>query len=356
MGKTDDELRGWLGQKGVSKGVIDDELGYLRQQYGADADKAAENSLGSYIQRSQSGGDRSSGGYDTGQNDPAVDTEFGDAAARTDSGNTGQDDERIRFQPASGGGNTGGSNTSPATQAYQQYIAPQPAQPDPMLAKLVAQMEADRSRIDADRVRQEQERQQMRQILMGQMGQATAPVDANSPGLKPIIDAQKLALQRGAQRQRSAAVERAGVRGLGDSGGLDTRINQIEQGRGESEAGMIGQILNNELQGKRQQVMSLLDLAARSGDTDAARTLQGHLATLDQQMTQQRFGADLGLRNRALDVQNSQFGQDLGFRRDAFDRGEESQRYRFDNDLAYRLAQLQLMGNQGSMGFLGGLL
>ena len=345
-------LRDWLKQQGVSEGVINEEAPYLEEKYGTDAQKTAEGSLGSYLQRSKSG-NQSEGGYDSRHDDPGVNTEYGDAAARTDSEyDTFPDGSSSR--PAPSGGNNAPSGR--VTQAYQSYVAPQAPAPDPMLAKLVQQMEADRARIEADRVRQEQERQQMRQIVMEQLGQATAPVDANSPGLKPIIDSQKLSLQRGAQRQRSAAVEQAGARGLGDSGAMDTRINQIEQGRGESEAGMIGQILYNELGAKRGQAMQLLDLATRSGDAESARTLQAHLATLDQQMTQQRFQADLGFRNQALQVQDQQFGSDLGFRERAFDTGEASQRYRFDNDLAYRLAQLQLMGNQGSMGFLGGLL
>lgn len=349
MGKTDDELRDHLKRQGVSDEVIGEELPYVRGKYGDDAERVLNESLGSYIQRSRSGGDRSQGGYDTRHDDPAVNTEYGDAAARTDSEwDTFPDGSPSGPRPQSGGG-----TSSTVSQAYQQYVQPAP---DPMLAKLVQQMEADRARIEADRVRQEQERAQMRQIVMEQLGQATAPVDANSPGLKPIIDSQKLALQRGAQRQRSAAVEQAGARGLGDSGAINTRINQIEQGRGESEAGMVGQVLYNELNNKRQQVMQLLDLATRAGDAEAARTLQGHLATLDQQMTQQRFQADLGLRNRALDVQDSQFGRDLAFRSDSFDRGLGDRRYEFDTNLEWQMLQAKLLGDQGSMGFLEGLL
>ena len=248
-------------------------------------------------------------------------------------------------------GGTGPAAPVSTTMPVRQEPDPMPVrqEPDPMLARLAAQLEADRAR-------QETERAEMRAMVMSQLGQATAPVDANSPGLKPIIDAQKLSLQRGSQRQRSAAVERAGVRGLGDSGALDTRINQIEQGRGESEAGMIGQILNSELQNKRAQVTQLLSLAVQSGDSEAARTLQGRLAAIDQEMTQNRFGQDLGFRNRALDTGDAFNRDDLDFRRYAFDEGQDANRYAFDNDLAYRLAQLQLAGNQGSMGFLGGLL
>ena len=251
------------------------------------------------------------------------------------------------------------SGTGTAQSAYGSYLgggqgavqqgAPVQAQPDPMIAKIAAQLEADRAR-------QEQERTQMRELVMSQLADATAPVDANSGALKQIIDPQKVALQRSAQRQRSAAVERAGVRGLGDSGAMDTRINQIEQGRGESEAGMIGQILQSEMQAKRGQAAQLLDLAVRSGDMESARTLQGQLATLDQQMTQNRFSQDLGFRDKALGVQSDQFGQNLDFQRYAFDEGHDANRYQFDNSLAYQLAQLQLQGNQGSMGFLGGLL
>lgn len=247
-------------------------------------------------------------------------------------------DEARQRQPDTDSRGSGTSGSGGGSNAYQSYLQPQQPQQDPMLARLVAQMEADRARMESDRVRQEQERAEMRGILMSQLGEATQPVSADSPTIRPLINAQSLALQRSAQRQRSADVERAGMRGLGDSGALDTRVNQIEQGRGEAEAGMTAQIMSNELNAKRQQVISLLDLAARSGDTAAARTLQGQLTTLDQQLQQNRFTSDLGFRERA------------------FDTGESSQRYRFDNDMAYRLAQLQLMGNQGSMGFLNGLM
>lgn len=258
-------------------------------------------------------------------------------------------DQRARTNNApSGQRPTTTASAGGSSAAYQNYLQPQQPQTDPATERLLALLESQQAEATAEKARQETERQQMRQMVMERLGQATAPVSEGDPGIKPLIDAQKLSLQRGAQRQRSAAVERAGARGLGDSGAMDTRINQIEQGRGESEGNAIAQIMHNELSAKRNEVMQLMDLATRSGDGASARALQAQLSTLDSQMRQQQFTQSQG-------QQNDQFLSSLGFQERAFDESQDSQRYRFDNDLAYRLAQLQLSGNQGSIGFLGGL-
>lgn len=78
---TPDEVNAWLQAQGVASSVAGDEAPYLAQHYGADALTAAQGALGSYMQRTRSGGDRSRGGYSTDENDPAI----GNAPARVDS-------------------------------------------------------------------------------------------------------------------------------------------------------------------------------------------------------------------------------------------------------------------------------
>ena len=167
------------------------------------------------------------------------------------------------------------------------------------------------SYLQQQQTRQDAERASMRQILMSQLGDATKPVDVNDPTLQRIIDPQKLALQRSAERQRSQLAARLNHpdMGLGDSGTFDTGLRSIEENRGESEAGIIGNVLSSELSQRRNQVLQLLQLAVASGDSESARTLQAQLNTLNSQLQNEQFG-------RSLDQQGSQFGQTLGFNYD----------------------------------------
>ena len=85
---TQDAIARWLRDHGVDEGVIAEEAPYIAAQYGdPDEDPLAvlQGSIGSYLQRSRSGGDRDAGGYDTRENDPAVMTAWGTTDARTDS-------------------------------------------------------------------------------------------------------------------------------------------------------------------------------------------------------------------------------------------------------------------------------
>ena len=85
MAMTPEEVAAWLRGQGVSEGVIADEAGYVANKYadpGEDPMAVLQSSLGGYLQRSQSGGDRSTGGYNTQSADPAVTTDYGTTSGR----------------------------------------------------------------------------------------------------------------------------------------------------------------------------------------------------------------------------------------------------------------------------------
>jgi hypothetical protein len=64
----------------------------------------------------------------------------------------------------------------------------------------------------------QQQQAAMREILMSQLGQATAPVSESSPGVREVLAGQRLGLQRGAERQRKDVAElRAGKPSRGTS-------------------------------------------------------------------------------------------------------------------------------------------
>ena len=316
-------------------GVEAEDIEMLRGKHPEDRAAFLEDLRAKQERRTLSGGPREAGGYSTDLPDDPVARQVeitrraAAAAARPP-----QQQAPSPYSQYLGG--AGGAPPAAAGGLGTAAVSPT-LERDPLIAQLL-------ERQTADRARQETERAEMREMIMSQLAEATAPVDPTSAAISPILDAQRLALRRSADRQRSAAVEQAGARGLGDSGTIATRLNQIAQSRGEAEAGFVAQVLQNELQAKRGQAQQLLSLAVQSGDAASARALQGQLTALDQQMTQVRFAQDLGFRETAL-------GQDVGLRGRGLDLQQqnlEGQRYRFDQDLAYRLLMAELLGNQAA--------
>jgi hypothetical protein len=131
----------------------------------------------------------------------------------------------------------------------------------------------------------------LREILMGQLGQASQPVSADSPGIREVLGGQRLALQRGAERQRAGAAEMRAYDGSGGLGGkaFESDVKRIDEGRAESDAMMTGDVLNRELQNKRQQLTQLLAMATQLGDAESARLLQSQLNTIQTQLSQSNF-------------------------------------------------------------------
>lgn len=229
---------------------------------------------------------------------------------------------------------TGGAPAqTQVTQAYAGYLN-QPA-PQADTSGLTATLQQMQSQQQADRARQEQQRAQMREILLGRLSKAQEPVSVDSPGIRDVIAARRLESQRGSERERAAMAERMAAQGLGDSGAFDSGVQGIEQARSEADTSAVGNILGSELDSKREEVQYLLQLAVQMGDTDTARALQEQLAGLDAQLQTARlqegsrqFNADLGQRT-------AEFGENSQFRRSSF----------LDN-LGLQLLQMQMGANR----------
>jgi hypothetical protein len=158
--------------------------------------------------------------------------------------------------------------------------------------------------------RQQQEdanRAALRDILLKQITANSQPVTADDPQIHAQLATQALARQRAAERQRSQIAANLAGAHLGSSGASDTGFNAVEQQRGEGEAHDIAQTMSGELQQRRGILQNLLGMAVQSGDTAAAQTLQAQLHSIDAQLNDQHFQADLGFRQ-------SSFLDDLGYR------------------------------------------
>ncbi len=140
------------------------------------------------------------------------------------------------------------------------------------------------------------ERAQMRQMLVGQINGLQGPVDANAPGIKEIITGQRLALDRGASRQRQDAAESRAYDGSGGVGGkaFTTDSRRIAETRAVNEAQLTGEVLNREHTRRAQQLTQLLSLAMQLGDTSAAQAIQQQLNAIQTQLGQSNFYDQMG--------------------------------------------------------------
>lgn len=153
----------------------------------------------------------------------------------------------------------------------------------------------------------QQQQAALREILMGQLGQAAQPVSADAPGIREVLSGQRLALQRGAERQRQGAAEMRAYDGSGGLGGkaFSQDVNRIEQQQAEGDAQMTGNVLHQELQNKRQQLTQMLALATQLGDAESARLLQAQLNSIQTQLSQSNFYDSQAYNYSALNQQGN---------------------------------------------------
>jgi hypothetical protein len=201
------------------------------------------------------------------------------------------EDYRARF-PSGGGA---------APQGTSQYSSGQAGSGDAALSSF---MDYIKTRDSAS----QQQQAALREILMGQLGQATSPLDANAPGIREVLAGQRLGLQRGAERKLADSAELRAYDGSGGVGGkaYTQDRDRILQGQAESDAQMTGDVLNRELQQKRDQVTRMLALATQLGDAESARLLQAQLNSIQTQLSQSNFYDQSAFNYAQLNQQGNQ--------------------------------------------------
>jgi hypothetical protein len=142
--------------------------------------------------------------------------------------------------------------------------------------------------LQSQQSQQQQQQASLREILMGQLNQASQPVSADAPGIREVLAGQRIGLQRGAERQRGDAAEMRAYDGSGGLGGkaFSGDVARINQQQGEQEAQMAGGVLHDELNAKRDQLTKLLSMAMALGDSESARNIQAQLSGIQTQLQQ----------------------------------------------------------------------
>lgn len=168
---------------------------------------------------------------------------------------------------------------------------------------------------------------------------APAPVNAQNPAVKGSIDANRLAEQRGFERNRNMLAERAQAGGFSDSGALDSLLLGLGQERAGREAAFEGQALGDLQRSQDQDVMRALALAGGGLGQLQGFDLQRALGDLDATLRREGLGVQRQLGNRDIDVRErlgnmnaqlgllgllqsgDQFGKDLSARLGMFGAG-----------------------------------
>lgn len=140
----------------------------------------------------------------------------------------------------------------------------------------------------------------MREILMGQLQGLQQPVSADDPGIRDVLAGRRIQSQRDAERARLQAAERYASQGLGSSGALTSKLEGIDQQRGEANAQATGQILYQELTSRRTALQNLLQTAIASGDAAAAQNINLQLQAIQSQLQNSQFNDQLGFSYNSL--------------------------------------------------------
>jgi hypothetical protein len=141
--------------------------------------------------------------------------------------------------------------------------------------------------------------------MMQQGGQA--PSLEGDTALSAQAAAYRNARNRSSDRQRATLAERSAFQGTNyggaGSGSFDTGLMGIEEAGGRDIAGYEANLVGQEVQAKRAQLMQALNMANSVGARTEAAQIQQQLAMLQAQLSRE-----------GMAQQQTQFGDDLGYR------------------------------------------
>lgn len=172
---------------------------------------------------------------------------------------------------------------------------------------------------------------------------APAPVNAQNPAVKQSIDANRLAGQRGFERDRNMLAERAAAGGYDGSGAFDSQLLGLAQNRTAREGAYEGQALGQLQRDQDNQIMAALGMGGQMLGQQGSLDLQRYGIDTDAALRREGLGSQSALGGRELDIRDrlgtgnlnlgllgllqggDQFGQSLGAQLGMFNANRSSQ-------------------------------
>src|SRR5687768_14161122 len=133
------------------------------------------------------------------------------------------------------------------------------------------------------------------QALINRMNPGAA--GAGSASISPAIQANKLAEQRGFERNRNLLAERAAATGTNNSGGFESQLLGLAQDRAQREGQFEGDAVQREQERLDRNQGSALGMAGSMLTGQQGFGLQESLANLDAQLRREGIGAQTALGN-----------------------------------------------------------
>jgi hypothetical protein len=157
---------------------------------------------------------------------------------------------------------------------------------------------------------------QIRAMLMQQMGAMGKPVDENDPAISGELQSQDRLAERTRQDRRAASAERMAAQGLNTggqgSGAFDQETAAGYQDKNNGLSDVRSQLFSRELTARRDKLTQMMSMAMQSGDAEAARSIQMALAQMNDQLQRAQLGQ-----------QKSQFDDNFGLNAAQFQYGKD---------------------------------
>lgn len=245
-------------------------------------------------------------------------------------------------QPAAAPAQTPATAPAPApAQAPAQTPAPAPAQAQPSIAQqtlTTTPVQGPPATVASA----------FQQALLRRL--TAAPPTADSAEIAPALQANRLAEQRGQERNRALLAERAAKGGYDSSGAFDSQLMGLEEGRAAREAAYEADAIRG--LGNRQAEELLAALALSGGMLGQNDALDLQRYGIDTSAGLQRSGQDLqrygidtsaGLQRGSQDLQRYGIDTSAGLERS----GQDIQRHGIDQDAALRREGLGMQAGLG---------
>lgn len=142
------------------------------------------------------------------------------------------------------------------------------------------------------------------QALVNKLGQNPGDVSAQSPEIKGAVDANKLALQRGAERDRAQLAVSSANDGTSASGGMNSQLQGINAHRAEAEGQYAGNAVAQLAQQRSNQIMQALAMGGQLLSEEERTGLQRELAQLDAQLRREGLNVQSTLGQGDLDLRS----------------------------------------------------
>jgi hypothetical protein len=135
--------------------------------------------------------------------------------------------------------------------------------------------------------------QQLRDLIMAQIGDASSPVNEQDPSITQPLSAARDEVSRSSDTERSALAESLYAKGGLNTDAVTRYIQQSSERNATGLSQLRAGLITTQLQQKQSKLQNLLSLALASGDAESARSVQQQIAAVQAELQRTGMGINL---------------------------------------------------------------